>query len=808
MYRFCPECSRPRWWPESLENGECGHRFDSGEWTSNRALARCDPDHVRVSVRIGGRPGRLVVAPGAEEAFDDDLRIAVMRVSDGRIAVRVGIKTADRWIVDWTPISGSISIPLSRDRRVDDAVLLEIDLHASPARDTPIAGQKCLEGLPVGRSAAVIAADARLATVQADVARLLLIPREDNCLRAICLDSTGFFLNGDPFVLETIRPGDVLGTRTHAWRWHGLDGGFRPATGLGTFEVQCTGLSLEKRVVDFTCSFRSGELSVVLGGSGSGKTTLVRMVAGVLLPTSGSMRLRADGRDLEFPCDRLEDFAVSIARHVSYIPQDDAVLPELTVRQAIEYAYLLHPANRGKSRSRQAIAERISFLLRSLGLEEHADKVVERLSGGQRKRVSLALGLVGDPELVILDEPTSGLDFDNERRTMILLRRLARQGKAVVVVTHSLDSMQFADQCLVVRAEPGGSRIVTRIRGQAEVAAAEMVVASVVAPGDPVTDRLSPAATVSNRRRMRTARPRFVELVARGFRQWINSPRSAAVAFLLLPLVLGIMVRLGSGVYLKDRLAIGLVAIFWLGVNQSVRDLLKDIDVIRREDLDGTSPTRQVLARACFGAITSLVGAIMMTAPFHWISVNGWTLELNTSGEYLVSRPGGLTETLLPWWVSIAWFWAAGLMGNLIGLSIAGLCSFANRKAESIAVLASVLITLPQFLYSEKCLHDGLTRDPGHFGLFFETWHSTSERIPDMLSFLTVTRWTFLPMEAHMERIGDPRVFRLSGAMLAAGAAASLIITCFSLSASISLERGAGWLPRRRGRAAERKEPA
>jgi hypothetical protein len=159
--------------------------------------------------------------------------------------------------------------------------------------------------------------------------------------------------------------------------------------------------------------------------------------------------------------------------------------------------------------------------------------------------------------------------------------------------------------------------------------------------------------------------------------------------------------------------------------------------------------------------------------------------------------------------VTIIAFWAAGLMGGLLGLAIGAACSFARRKAESIAVLASVLVTLPQFLYSEKCLSDGLVRDNEHYGYFFQTWHGSTEQVADWLSFLTVSRWTYLPLEARLST-SDVTVIsgitKLSTVMLGAGALASIIVATGLLTISFSIERGAGWIPRRRERVRIRTE--
>lgn len=799
MYRYCIECRAPRWWPDVHARAPCGHRLEVTDLLGCQSGGRCDPAALHVILKRRGGLARQSVPVGTVATVADGVAMEARLSSAGVVAVRFVRAAGERGegtaIIPWTAIAGSRQV--SADGQGDGVGLVaDLDLAVPPLAASRGGEQTTLAGLEVGVSVDVAASGTGTLDRNAESPALRLIPREDNCLRAVCLDATGVRLNGEPFATELIRPGDIVSTARYAWRWSGLEWGFVQAPEVGSFEISAADLILAKRVRNFTVAFKSGELAAIVGGSGSGKTTLVRMIAGILTPTGGRMTVRADGSCKVYESHQLPQFAYHIQSRVAYIPQDDAVLHELTVRQAVEYAYLLHPSNRGAARTRKAVLEQVASLLQSVGLESHAGKLVGHLSGGQRRRVNLALGLVGDPDLVILDEPTTGLDFDNERRTMQLLRRLAHQGRAVVVVTHSLDALQFADKCVAVRWGAEGAEIAATIEGSDAVAASSARVESLISQHH----RSEPAGAAALRRDGgRVPRPRFAELVARGFRQWINTPVPALLAFIVLPLTLGVMVRLGSGNFREERLAIGLVAIFWLGINQAVRDLLKDIDVIRREDLDGTSPLRQVLARACFVLVSSAIGAVVMTVPFHWMSLNGWKLWIDWIGQY-TDRFGGQDTTHLNWHATIIAFWAAGLMGGLLGLTIAAACSFARRKAESIAVLASVLVTLPQFLYSEKCLSNGLARDPEHYDLFFNTWHSSAEQAADWLSFLTVTRWTYLPLEAQICGIEGTSINRLSIMMLGAGAIASIVLAAGLLTISLSIERGAGWVPRQRAR--------
>jgi ABC-type multidrug transport system ATPase subunit len=188
----------------------------------------------------------------------------------------------------------------------------------------------------------------------------------------------------------------------------------------------------QQKVLLDNVSFKAlpGDLIALMGPSGAGKTTLLMTLNGYQAPTSGQVRI--NGEDLYEIYDLLRG-------SIGYVPQDDIVHPELTVYEAVKYSakFRLPP-----DMSEEEIDQRVNQTLRDLGLEQVKNLQIGKpekkvLSGGQRKRVNIALELVTDPVIMFLDEPTSGLAADDTTALITLLHDLAKKtGKTIIVTIH------------------------------------------------------------------------------------------------------------------------------------------------------------------------------------------------------------------------------------------------------------------------------------------------------------------------------------------------------------------------------------
>ena len=176
-----------------------------------------------------------------------------------------------------------------------------------------------------------------------------------------------------------------------------------------------------------------GEVFGLLGPNGAGKTTIVEILEGHRARTAGEVRV------LGFDPGRREP---GLRERIGIVPQEGGVEPVLTVREVIDLYSAAYPRRRP-----------VDEVVELVGLEEKRDERVETLSGGQRRRLDLALGIASDPEVLFLDEPTTGFDPSARRRSWELIDRLRSLRTTILLTTHYMEEAQrLADRVAVIRA--------------------------------------------------------------------------------------------------------------------------------------------------------------------------------------------------------------------------------------------------------------------------------------------------------------------------------------------------------------------
>lgn len=187
----------------------------------------------------------------------------------------------------------------------------------------------------------------------------------------------------------------------------------------------------EKTVLDaLSFGITPGKLTGLIGPSGSGKTTLIRTIVGAQRISSGSLRV------LDSPAG-----SKALRRQIGYVTQSPAVYGDLTTRQNLYYfASIL---SKGK--------EDVRRVIKQVDLESQTDQIVNSLSGGQHARVSLAVALLGDAQVLVLDEPTVGLDPLLREHLWKLFRSLASEGRTMLISSHVMDEAEKCDDLLLLR---------------------------------------------------------------------------------------------------------------------------------------------------------------------------------------------------------------------------------------------------------------------------------------------------------------------------------------------------------------------
>ncbi|MCX5337050.1 MULTISPECIES: FHA domain-containing protein [unclassified Streptomyces] len=453
----------------------------------------------------------------------------------------------------------------------------------------------------------------------------------------------GTYLNGGPVTRAQLGPGDVVGIGHSAFCLVGDELQEYVDTGEVSLDVQDLSVAVDhgRKTLLEHVSFPVGEkcLLAVVGPSGAGKSTLLGALTGQRPADHGTVLY--DGRDL------YRDYA-ELRQRIGLVPQDDILHAQLTVRAALSYAAELRfPQDTAKA-ERQA---RVEEVIRELGLEQRADQAVHSLSGGQRKRVSVALELLTKPSLLFLDEPTSGLDPGMDRSVMHMLRSLADDGRTVIVVTHSVLSLDVCDRLLVLA--PGGKiayygppeetlayfgyeqwpeAFEAFERDQGRDWAGEFRTSSLhrqyvsEATGQPRVSRSGPVV-IAPPPRPRSRGAQLGTLIRR-YATALAADRTFLVIMIALPFVMGAMARALAGSKLTQETAMNALLILCVGgvltgAANAVRELVKERVIYQRERAVGLSRSAYLLSKVVvLGAITVLQAVVLTLVGLFGVDLN------------------------------------------------------------------------------------------------------------------------------------------------------------------------------------------
>ncbi|BBY54308.1 sensor domain-containing protein [Mycobacterium koreense] len=502
---------------------------------------------------------------------------------------------------------------------------------------------------------------------------------------------------------------------------------------LSGLQVFGLGLTIDSSslISDVSFAARPGSLTAVIGPSGAGKSTLSKLVGGAVAPSAGLVAF--DGHDVH------AEYA-SMRSRIGMVPQDDVVHRQLTVDQALRYAAELRLPPDTSAQDRQRVVDKV---LDELELTAHKAKRIDKLSGGQRKRVSVAMELLTGPSLLILDEPTSGLDPALDRQVMTMLRQLADAGRVVLVVTHSLTYLTMCDQVLLLA--PGGK---TAFAGPPERIEAEMGTTdwadifsqistdpdgahqsylaqhpAAVAPARPALEQnpLGSPPSTSLTRQLLTVGRRQMRLIA--------ADRGYFVFLALLPFVLGVLSLVVPGSAGLGRAAVNTpsepmqilvllnIAVVFLGTALTIRDLIGERAIFQREQAVGLSASAYLAAKIVVYSVAAAIQTAIVTA----IVVIG-----KRPPDYGGALLGdGTTRAVIELYLALA---ATAIVSAIVGLALS---SLARSTEQVLPMLVGVVMMSMVFA-------GGLVPVTGRVGL-------------DQVSWLVPARWGYAATAATVD---------------------------------------------------------
>ncbi|MFE2248495.1 FHA domain-containing protein [Streptomyces lavendulae] len=527
----------------------------------------------------------------------------------------------------------------------------------------------------------------------------------------------GTYLNGTPVERARIAEGDIVGIGHSAFCLLGDQLQEYVDSGEVSLDVQDLAVAVDhgrKTLLD-DVSFPVGGkcLLAVVGPSGAGKSTLLGALTGLRPADRGTVLY--DGRDL------YRDYA-ELRSRIGLVPQDDILHAQLTVRRALTYAAELRfPQDTAKAERRARVDEVIG----ELGLGQRADQPIHSLSGGQRKRVSVALELLTKPSLLFLDEPTSGLDPGMDRSVMHMLRDLADDGRTVIVVTHSVLSLDVCDRLLVLA--PGG-RVAwygppgetlgffgfdqwpeafeafenERDRDWAGQYAASPQYRAYGA-GAPRRPRAAPdgQAGEGGQAGFAPAPPKAqswgsqLSTLVRRYAAALGADRTFLAIMIALPFVMGAMARALAGSALTQETAINALLILCVGgvltgAANAVRELVKERVIYQRERAVGLSRSAYLMSKVVVLGTITVAQAVVLTL-------------VGLFGVRLV--PPGATGVFLPPLVEIT---LAVALLSFTAMTL-GLLVSALVKKEEVTMPLLVLLAIVQVVFCGALLQlDGV----------------------------------------------------------------------------------------------------
>ncbi len=524
------------------------------------------------------------------------------------------------------------------------------------------------------------------------------------------LSHNGTFVNGQRISSAVVTERDIIGIGRATFRVVGDE--LREFIDEGDVSLVAHDLTVrlpDGKVLLDHVSFPIGErfLIAIIGPSGAGKTTLLGALTG--MRPAGEGTVLYDNRDL------YKNYA-ELRHRIGLVPQENILHTELSARRALRYAAELRFPGDTSSRERNG---RVEEVIDELGLKTHAETRAAKLSGGQQKRVNVALELLTRPSLLFLDEPTSGLDPGLDKSVMEMMSGLAKDGRTVIVVTHSVANLDVCDRLLVLVpggriaffgppaeglehfGKPGWAEVFQAFDQEpdrdwaaefkrsplcAQYVAAGLVTRSASAsreetppPLPKPRNRLAQLSTLCRRYLAVIASDRVYLAVLAG------APIFLGLVILTLPAPEGLGGRRGTNADAKTLLLLLIISAFFAGAVNAVRELVKERAIFNRERAAGLSAGAYLCSKLLVLGLISAAQAVVLLV----IGLAG--RKLPSHGSLLKAAPiADLTLAMI----------ALAIASMALGLLISASVDTSEKTMPLLMVAVTVQIYLTGGLYA------------------------------------------------------------------------------------------------------------
>ena len=509
-------------------------------------------------------------------------------------------------------------------------------------------------------------------------------------------DEEAWFIHDDPAPGQTLRnctpidtsrmfEGDELEIAGVHIRFEG--GNLREHTTTARIGVSLRDVSAmaggKIRLRSISFDVAPGKFVAILGPSGCGKSTLIQRIAG-LAPYEGGIFF--NGHDLRNEAGTLRPL-------MAYLPQavEDTLYKDMTVRQSMDNFVRCHLV--------AGISINFTEKLNEVNLADKLDEPISKLSGGQKRRLALALALMREPQLLLLDEPTAGLDPAAEADIMMLLRRIADQGRTVLCATHVLGNLEQCDKVLVLANKGRQVFDGTPARALAFFGTNDWCEIYRQLQNDKCYDAPSGFDSSPSKTELPSAQPRaafasaFCAMFGRLLRNVISWRN--ALPFCAIPLGISVVFLFACKSLFEDPAnEIGticfcmVVAMFWLGISGTVRSLVAERIPKRCLDRMRGSPLSCYLAaNVTFAAVSSAVQALFYIVPIFLVQLGHSPYSFHA---------------FFPYWIDLSF---VGFAGCCVGFAVSAL---ARTEIKAVLWLPFVAILA---LFLSKPVLEGPNRE-------------------------------------------------------------------------------------------------